>query len=56
MIVTSNYKDEELIRCIEHEYPDLEGPLLDLLRRFEKMVEACSLPRYASLPVKSRQR
>lgn len=36
--VPSNYSDEELIRHVEHHFPNLNGPLKTLLNRFESRV------------------
>lgn len=36
--IIGNFSDEELIRQIEHYYPDLDGPLRTLINRFESRV------------------
>ena len=35
--VPSNYSNEELISLIDHSYPELQGPLAELHRRFIKL-------------------
>lgn len=36
--IIGNFSDEELIRHVEHYYPNLNGPLRTLLNRFESRV------------------
>jgi hypothetical protein len=36
--ILGNFSDEELIRHVEHYYPNLNGPLRTLLNRFESRV------------------
>lgn len=39
MIAPSNLTNAELVRHIEHEFPDLDGSLKMLLERFEGLIE-----------------
>lgn len=41
----SNYSGDELIRHIEHHFPDLDGSLKELLNRFDRATYRNTFPR-----------
>lgn len=38
-VIGANWTDAEVLRHVQHEFPDLSGALLEMFQRFERLVD-----------------